>query len=317
MRLNTNESPLPPPAGVARGASAPGSAAIDFNRYPDREATDAPPRSGREPRGRPEQVFCANGSNEVLQSPAAGLRRARAGRWPCSSRPTPCTGTSPGPPAPRWPPGAGPTTSPPRPRRGAAGRRRPSSRSSPSSARPTTPPAGPTPCDQMAAVLALAPGLVVVDEAYGQFAPSSALELLRPADRGRQRVVVVRTFSKTWSMAGDAPRLPGGRPRGRRAPVSWWRCPTTSTRPSSWPGAWPSRYVDEMEARVALLSEERGRIAAGLADLPVETWPSDANFILFRPAAVPARKVWSAPPRPFGARARLFGVARARPGACG
>jgi histidinol-phosphate aminotransferase len=47
-----------------------------------------------------------------------------------------------------------------------------------------------------------------------------------------------------------------------------------------------------MEARVALLREERGRIASALADLPVTTWPSDANFILFRPDDRTARDVW-------------------------
>ena len=42
-----------------------------------------------------------------------------------------------------------------------------------------------------------------------------------------------------------------------------------------------------------MLNEERGRIAATLAELPVESWPSDANFILFRPTARRARQVWS------------------------
>ena len=48
----------------------------------------------------------------------------------------------------------------------------------------------------------MVPGLLVVDEAYGQFAPSSALDLVREAGHGGERVAVVRTFSKTWSMAG-------------------------------------------------------------------------------------------------------------------
>ena len=46
-------------------------------------------------------------------------------------------------------------------------------------------------------VLDLAPGLVVVDEAYGQFAPWSALELVDDD----VPLVVTRTYSKTWSMA--------------------------------------------------------------------------------------------------------------------
>jgi histidinol-phosphate aminotransferase len=41
------------------------------------------------------------------------------------------------------------------------------------------------------------PGLVVVDEAYGQFADWSALELVSE----ETPLVVTRTFSKTWSMA--------------------------------------------------------------------------------------------------------------------
>src|SRR5262249_1939663 len=47
------------------------------------------------------------------------------------------------------------------------------------------------------ALLDVAPGLVVVDEAYAQFAGWSALDLV--ADD--TPLVVVRTFSKTWSMA--------------------------------------------------------------------------------------------------------------------
>jgi histidinol-phosphate aminotransferase len=47
-----------------------------------------------------------------------------------------------------------------------------------------------------------------------------------------------------------------------------------------------------MEARIALITEERGRIAGTLADLEVETWPSDANFVLFRPTRRAATSVW-------------------------
>src|SRR3546814_19895138 len=35
----------------------------------------------------------------------------------------------------------------------------------------------------------------------------------------------------------------------------------------------------EMRARVASLVEERGRVGAALAELPVDVWPSGANFI--------------------------------------
>jgi histidinol-phosphate/aromatic aminotransferase/cobyric acid decarboxylase-like protein len=47
------------------------------------------------------------------------------------------------------------------------------------------------------AALDMVPGLLVVDEAYGQFAATSALDLI---DDDRP-LVVTRTFSKTWSLA--------------------------------------------------------------------------------------------------------------------
>jgi histidinol-phosphate aminotransferase len=52
------------------------------------------------------------------------------------------------------------------------------------------------------------------------------------------------------------------------------------------------RFHDEMRERVARLTEERGRLEAGLADLDVEVQPSDANFIMFRPRSRDAKEVW-------------------------
>ena len=47
-----------------------------------------------------------------------------------------------------------------------------------------------------------------------------------------------------------------------------------------------------MEARVGALVAERERVAAALAELPVDTRPSEANFILFRPRARGGDDVW-------------------------
>jgi len=51
-------------------------------------------------------------------------------------------------------------------------------------------------------------------------------------------------------------------------------------------------YLDEMEERVARLVEERGRLSAALRELPVDVWPSGANFVLFRPRSVDGGEVW-------------------------
>ena len=163
--------------------------------------------------------------------------------------------------------------------------------------------------DEIAAVARLVPGLVVVDEAYGQFAPSSALELRRRDPAARPG---------TWWWSGPSPR-PGRWP----APGSGYlvadpevvaacervALPYHLDAAKQAAGRLALRYVDEMERRVAAVAEERGRIAAALADLPVETWPSDANFLLFRPDGQAGRRGVVRISWPLGARARLFDVA--------
>jgi histidinol-phosphate aminotransferase len=47
-----------------------------------------------------------------------------------------------------------------------------------------------------------------------------------------------------------------------------------------------------MQRRVALLVEERGRIAAAMSEMALQVWPSEANFLLFRPRGKDARAVW-------------------------
>ncbi|MDA8038960.1 MAG: histidinol-phosphate transaminase, partial [Actinomycetota bacterium] len=66
VRLNTNESPEPPPpAFFGELAEAVGS--LQANRYPDRQATELRQAISEHHGVQPDQVFCANGSNEVLQ----------------------------------------------------------------------------------------------------------------------------------------------------------------------------------------------------------------------------------------------------------
>jgi histidinol-phosphate aminotransferase len=54
------------------------------------------------------------------------------------------------------------------------------------------------------------------------------------------------------------------------------------------------RFVGEMETRVKHVVAQRERIATALAGLPVDTWPSGANFVLFRPRDHDGRTVWQA-----------------------
>jgi len=128
----------------------------------------------------------------------------------------------------------------------------------------------------------------VVDEAYAQFASWTALSLV--ADE--VPLVVTRTYSKTWSMAGC--RL--GYLIGPASIVAdLWdvaALPYHVDAVKQVAGRLALRFTDEMEARVAHLVAERERVAAALGRLPVDTWPSDANFLLLRPRARPGPEVW-------------------------
>jgi len=292
VRLNTNESPFPPPESW-RDDLAAAIERIEFNRYPDRSATALRAAVGEMHGVGADEVFCANGSNEVLQSLL--LAFGGPGRRAVLFEPTytlhahicALTGTEV-----------------------VAGQRdagfgvdEAEARGLLAEAQPTVTflcsPNNPTgraePADLVRAVLRHAPGLVVVDEAYGQFAPWSALSLRdgRGAVGPDAGLVVVRTFSKTWSMAASRLGYLIADPEVVAA-CEAATLPYHLSALSQAAGLLALRYTAEMEARVALIAEERGRIGAALAALPVESWPSDANFILFRPLAKPADRVWRA-----------------------
>ena len=131
--------------------------------------------------------------------------------------------------------------------------------------------------------------LVVVDEAYGQFARWSAVELVAED----ANVVVSRTFSKTWSMA--AARL------GYLIAPTWVVqslesvvLPYHLDAAKQAAGRLALRFADEMRDRVDRLVAERERIAAAFDDLPVDHWPSGANFILFRARDMGGQELWDA-----------------------
>jgi histidinol-phosphate aminotransferase len=144
--------------------------------------------------------------------------------------------------------------------------------------------------DDLRAVLDLVEeigGLLCVDEAYGQFASHSALDLLGD----ETPLVVSRTYSKTWAMA--AARL--GYLIGPAWVVSELEkvvLPYHLDAMTQIAGTVALDHLDAMNSRVAALVEERGRLVNRMADLPLEIWPSGANFVLFRPTTIDGREVW-------------------------
>jgi histidinol-phosphate aminotransferase len=152
---------------------------------------------------------------------------------------------------------------------------------------PNNPTGAVEPADVVVELIDRAPGLVIIDEAYAQFAHWSALDLVRE-DRP---MVVVRTFSKTWGMA--AARL------GYLVGPSWLVAeldkvvlPYHLDTAKQIAGTLALRYVAEMDQRVQSIVTERERLAAGLAAHEIDVFPSGANFILFRPRQMAGRALW-------------------------
>ncbi len=116
------------------------------------------------------------------------------------------------------------------------------------------------PAERVAQLLELSDGLVVVDEAYAQFADWSALDLLAD-DRP---LVVTRTFSKTWSMAGARLGYLIG-PPWLVAELDKVVLPYHLDTVKQIAGRVALRFVDDMDARVRQIVSERERVSRGPA----------------------------------------------------
>ncbi len=286
VRLNTNESPEPPPAAF-RDAVAAEVSRVDWHRYPDRAATELRAAIADTHGVDVSQVFVANGSNEVLQTVL--LAYAGPGRVVATFEPTyqmhaqiaRVTGATvvEGERASDF------TLDPAEVERVIA------------SHQPhvvfLTSPNNPTglvePAERVQQLLDLAPGLVVVDEAYAQFADWTALDLVAE-DRP---LVVTRTFSKTWSMAGARLGYLIG-PSWLVAELDKVVLPYHLDAVKQIAGRLALRYSDDMNDRVDHIVAERNRIMAAMSELAVEVFPSGANFVLFRvqSGALTGRDVW-------------------------
>lgn len=123
---------------------------------------------------------------------------------------------------------------------------------------------------------ALPDSLVVIDEAYREFSTSPSISS-RPAN-----LVSVRTFSKAWSMAAFRIGYALGTQEILDGAASVL-LPYHVTALSQQAAAIALDYEDEMQARVALILKERERLEYEMSYPEITVYPSDANFILFRP----------------------------------
>ena len=122
--------------------------------------------------------------------------------------------------------------------------------------------------------------MVVVDEAYADF---SARESLLSEIASRPNIIVLRTFSKAWGLAGMRCGLAFAHP----AVIEYFDRVKYPYNMSSTIQAELMRRLDESPAaHIAEIIAERSRLADALEAAPAveKVYPSDANFLLIRVA---------------------------------
>jgi histidinol-phosphate aminotransferase len=300
VRLNTNENSYAVPDDVVAAiAAAVTETARHLNRYPDREFTELREALAAYLRSQTgvgiatEQVWAGNGSNEVLLhlvQAFGGVGRTALGFTPAySMHPiiTRTTGTT-------WVDGL---------------------RGTPSGVfdldaglavrqvrehrphivflcSPNNPTGTALSLDVVQAVVEAAPdSLVVVDEAYAEFArpgTPSAMTLLE----NRPLLVVTRTMSKAFALAGARVGYLAADPDLVDA-LRLVRMPYHLSDPTQAVALAAIRHDASLLATVEAIKAQRDRIVAELAGLGYPPVPSDANFVLYGGLA-DAHATWQA-----------------------
>ncbi|HBH52449.1 MAG TPA: histidinol-phosphate transaminase [Planctomycetaceae bacterium] len=128
-------------------------------------------------------------------------------------------------------------------------------------------------------ILSLVPpqGILVLDEAYGDFAdqPHRGELLRRP---GAERIIITRSFSKSFSLAGLRLGFAIARPElisGMIKVKDSYNCDTLSLAG----GLAAISDLPAMEHNVAAVRQTRARLSAGLTQLGFDVVPSQANFV--------------------------------------
>ncbi|MBS1675495.1 MAG: histidinol-phosphate transaminase [Actinobacteria bacterium] len=287
VALNVNENTHPVPEQVASDILDDIAVALrDVNRYPDREFTELRESfAGYLGHGlEASNIWAGNGSNEVLQhilQAFAGPGRTVFGFAPTYSM------------YPLLAQGTGATW--------IAGSRRPDYELTVYEAvaqvrrhdpdvillcAPNNPTGTPLALDVIEAVYEAARGIVIVDEAYQEFAPKdspSALTLLE----GRPRLAISRTMSKAFAFAGARVGYLAADPAFIDA-LRLVRLPYHLSVLTQAAAIAALRNASTMLAMVDEIVAQRDRISATLEALGYTPHPSWSNFVLFGGVADPA-----------------------------
>ena len=287
VRLNTNENPHPPTQALVDDvARSVRDAAAELHRYPDRDAvalrTDlaAYVSAATGVSLGVENLWAANGSNEILQQllqAFGGPGRSAIGFVPSySMHPIISNGTQT-----RWIEAAraedfGLDTDV------AVAAIVAQAPHIVFVASPNNPSGQSVPLDDLRRLLdALSSGpsgLLIVDEAYGEFSSQpSAVALI---DEYPAKLVVSRTMSKAFAFAGGRLGYLIAAPAVIDA-MLLVRLPYHLSVVTQAAARAALRHADDTLGSVATLISERERVSKALIDMGFRVIPSDANFVLF------------------------------------
>ncbi|CPR84962.1 histidinol-phosphate transaminase [Mycobacteroides abscessus] len=283
VRLNTNENPHEPSAGLVDDVAASiREVAGELHRYPDRDAvalrTDLATYL-TEQTGVPvvaENVWAANGSNEVLQQllqAFGGPGRRALGFTPSySMHPIISDGTQT-----EWLQAqrsedfsldVGSAVA-------AVRERKPDVVFVTS---PNNPTGQSIPLDALRQILDVAPGVVILDEAYGEF--SAAPSGITLVDEYPAKLIVSRTMSKAFAFAGGRLGYLVAAPAVIDA-LLLVRLPYHLSVLTQAAARAAVKHRTETLGSVATLVAERIRVSEALSASGFRVIPSDANFVLF------------------------------------
>jgi histidinol-phosphate aminotransferase len=275
VRLNSNESPWPPPEGFVKDL-AERVARLELNRYPDREAGGLRSALGSRFTWPGDGVWVANGSNEIIQTLL--LAFGGAGRRVLIFSPTYAMYThfsnltatelverpvdEPWVLDPSFVAAAVAEVDP----------------AVTFVCSPNNPTGTAQSLDVVRAALEPGRGIVLLDEAYAEFGGESATAILGRHDR----LAVVRSFSKSWRLAGARIGYMLAHPWLIEA-LQIVRLPYHVSALTQACGEVAVRHAGAALSAVEEIVAERDRLSKELQRVrEVEVFPSAANFLLFR-----------------------------------
>ena len=279
VKLNTNENPYPPSPKALAAVAGAGDERL--RRYPDPLATEFR-RAVADVLGLPvEWIIAGNGSDELLTMnlrafvgpgdsvaypmPTYVLYRtlAEIQEGPCVEVPYPEDYSLP---ADELAAAAAAVTF---------------------VASPNSPSGTVYPLPQLQELAEAVSGVLVVDEAYVDFAEADCLDLVRR----RENVIVLRTLSKGYSLAGLRLGFAAAEPGLLEG---LWKVKDSYNVGALACGVGAAAFADQAHkaANAEKVKASRAKLAGELEGMGFRLWPSQSNFLLARPPAGDARRIY-------------------------